>query len=73
MKTRFKDKQLQRLYEYMLNNPPFRKDGSRWTGSTVREYFWKGYDGLPYRFIVSHSWSHAAWAAGQDYYKIINP
>jgi len=54
-------------FDYMLTNPPYRKDGSRWTGSSLREWFWKGYDNIPYKFVVPHSWTHAAWAAGKEY------
>ena len=71
VRERFKDDRLQRIYFYLINNPPYLAPHIkiRKTGSSLHEWFWKGYDGIAFRFVVRTSWSHAAWAAGQDYKK----
>ena len=62
---------LQRIYDHMIDNPPFYKDtGRRWGGASHRVCFWKGYDGLvlpngrPPCVQQTQGW--AAYMAGRD-------
>lgn len=71
-KNKFKDKHLNELYQFLIKNPPFNSDGSKNYGSSLHEFFWKGYSGVSYKFVVPFSNIHAAWAAGKEYKKISN-
>lgn len=74
MKTRFKNKTLQRSYEIAFNNPPWFDYGKRIrkTGSSFYRAFWDGYDGktLKQSMFSPLSIGHCIWAAGQDYKRI---
>jgi len=67
--ARFKDKRQNELFQFLLIHPPYNKDGSRNRGSSVHDWFWKGYDQVPFRMVVKSSWAHVAWSAGKDHLK----
>lgn len=70
---KFKDKQLQRMYDLLLEKLPYNPEGSQNNGSSLHEIFWKGYNGISlYHSAIRLSFGHAAWAAGKEHKKRTN-
>lgn len=70
MATRFKDKNLQKMYEHLLANPPHCIDAGsgrevRKVGASLFSFFWRGFDGNGRP--VPRTFAHAAYRAGRDY------
>lgn len=70
IRRRFKNDYLQKIYEHILLNPPYRKDGTPHKGCGWNNWFWWGYLGKPYKLVPPHTSAHACWAAGQDYKRL---
>ena len=54
-KMAFKDKQLNANFDLLLKNPPYNEDGSKNKGSSLHDWFWKGFSGVPFHMVVKSS------------------
>jgi len=54
------------IYDLYMKSPPILTNGDRHIGSTTRNAFWMGFDGLRGNFDKT-SFAYDAWKAGRDH------
>jgi len=59
------------FYDSLLQNPPYRKNGTPNMGCRTYEIFWKSFQGIPARICGASRGSniYIAWMAGREYRK----
>jgi len=75
MTIKFKDAHLAQIFDAYVeifndpNGPLWTPEHGQRKGSSTREAFWNGFDGIRLRYS-KNTWAHACWAAGRHCAKI---